>query len=48
LLPEALLAAVFLRFASCLGTNKVYRERVVFRARGETLSIGSSSNTESI
>ena len=48
LLPEALLVAVFLRFASCFGTDKVYRERVVFKPRAGTSSIGPPSSAESI
>ena len=31
LLPEALLAAIFLRFWSCIGADKVYRERIAMR-----------------
>jgi hypothetical protein len=48
LLPEALLAAVFLRFASCLGTDKVYRERVVLKSRGGTPPLGPPTSAESI
>ncbi len=31
LLPEAIIVALFLRFASCFGAEKVYRERIVLK-----------------
>jgi hypothetical protein len=48
LLPEALIVAVFLRFASCLGADKVYRERVVLKRRVGPQSIGPRISEGSI
>lgn len=48
LLPEALLVAIFLRFASSIGTETVYRERVVLKSRIGTQSIGPTISAGNI
>ncbi len=45
LLPEALAVAAFFCFASRLGADKVYRERIVFAPRFAPPSLGSTNPT---
>ena len=47
LLPEAMMVALFLRFASCLGTETVYREHGVHNPRVGAQSIGPARGPES-
>jgi hypothetical protein len=48
LLPEALIVAFLLRFASCFGASKVYRERVVLKPLVGGPSIGQAISPKSI
>lgn len=48
LLPEALVVALFLCFASRFGAEKIYRERIVFKRRLAPQSMKPTSITESL
>ncbi len=48
LLPETVVLALLLRYASCIGSERVYRERLISRPRLAPASILPSNGTETI